>query len=141
MHSIMARKKTINLAIPEALLAEFNEVCRHYGHGKQKGMVLSAAMLMFLEADPAQQGEVLERILISDVRSGVESMIDRARAKQAEAIAQRKAQGEEGAGDAGESPVPLRRAAKPARPSRHGLPREGRRGKDGGGGAAGGAGE
>ncbi len=119
MAHIMARKKTINLAIPEALLTEFNEVCRHYGHGKQKGMVLSAAMLMFLEADPADQGEVLERILISDVRSGVESMVERAREKQAEAIQQRQASG----GDAKPESAPLLRAAKPARPARHGVPR------------------
>ncbi|MEX0885017.1 MAG: hypothetical protein WD009_01140 [Phycisphaeraceae bacterium] len=116
----MARKKTINLAIPEALLAEFNEVCRHYGHAKQKGMVLSAAMLMFLEADPARQGEVLERILIADVRSGVESMVERARVEQARAIAQRDAESAAGAAPAA---PPLRRAAKPAGRSRHGLPR------------------
>ena len=128
MPDTMARKKTINLAIPEALLTEFNEVCRHYGHAKQKGMVLSAAMLMFLEADPAKQGDVLERILIADVRSGVESMVERAREQQAKAIddrqAQKKAEGqapESGEQEAGHQP--LRRAAKPARRARHGLPR------------------
>ena len=89
----MARKKTINLAVPESLLHEFNEVCAHYGHGKQKGLVLSAAILMFLEADPSEQGKALERIMIADVRSGVESLIARARAEQARRIEAHQAQG------------------------------------------------
>lgn len=83
----MASKKTINLAIPVPLLNEFNEVCSHYGHGKQKGMVLSAAILMFLEAHPAEQGRALERILIADVRSGVDALIDKARQEQARRLA------------------------------------------------------
>ncbi len=50
----------------------------HYGHAKQKGLVLSAAMLMFLEADPSEQGKALERIMIADVRNGVDTLIERA---------------------------------------------------------------
>ena len=83
----MASKKTINLAIPVPLLDEFNELCRHYGHGKQKGMVLSAAILMFLESHPAQQGDALERVLIADVRSGVDNLIAKAREEQARRLA------------------------------------------------------
>lgn len=105
----MARKKTINLAIPEPLLNEFNEVCRHYGHAKQKGLVLSAAILMFLEADPAEQGEALEQILISDVRAGVDSMIVRAKQEQLERIQEREAPREK---------PRLSKAAKKARTAR-----------------------
>jgi len=82
----MPRKKTINLAVPEPLLQEFNEVCAHYGHAKQKGLVLSAAILAFLESDPAEQGKALERIMIADVRSGVDMLVQRARAEQARRI-------------------------------------------------------
>lgn len=105
----MSRKKTINLAIPESLLGEFNEVCRHYGHAKQKGLVLSAAILLFLEADPSEQGDALERILIADVRDGVDSMIMRAKQEQIERIESREAPAD--------SPR-LAKAAKKARPAR-----------------------
>lgn len=86
----MPRKKTINLAVPVPLLDEFTEVCRHYGHAKQKGLVLSAAILMFLEADPAEQGRALERILIADVRSGVDALVQRAKEEQARRIKHRQ---------------------------------------------------
>ncbi|MEX0653110.1 MAG: hypothetical protein WD534_14370 [Phycisphaeraceae bacterium] len=105
----MSRKKTINLAVPEPLLAEFNEVCRHYGHAKQKGLVLSAAILLFLEADPSEQGDALERILIADVRNGVDSMITRAKKEQIERIQTRETPAE--------TPR-LAKAAKKARPAR-----------------------
>lgn len=95
----MPRKKTINLAVPVPLLNEFNEVCRHYGHAKQKGLVLSAAVLMFLEADPAEQGRALERILIADVRSGVDALVQRARAEQAQRVNDRQSQSDDGQGE------------------------------------------
>ena len=104
----MPAKKTINLAVPQPLLEEFNEVCAHYGHAKQKGLVLSAAMLMFLEADPAEQGKALERIMIADVRSGVESLIERARTEQARRIESRQ----QSDGSPAEAPA----AVDPARP-------------------------
>ncbi|MEX0746208.1 MAG: hypothetical protein WD118_11455 [Phycisphaeraceae bacterium] len=112
----MARKKTINLAIPEPLLAEFNDVCRHYGHAKQKGLVLSAAILLFLEADPAEQGEALERILIADVRAGVDTMIARARNEQVGRIEAREATDEP-------EPIPQAKAAKKARSDRKSVTR------------------
>lgn len=129
----MARKKTINLAVPEPLLGEFNEICAHYGHAKQKGLVLSAAMLMFLEADPADQGKALERIMIADVRNGVESLIERARAEQTRRVeARQDAEQQAGQQAGGEAepepgtnhqphpaaPPPLARAAKKAGRSR-----------------------
>ncbi|MFA9477610.1 hypothetical protein ACERK3_04805 [Phycisphaerales bacterium AB-hyl4] len=114
----MPRKKTINLAIPEPLLEEFNEVCRHYGHAKQKGLVLSAAILMFLEADPAEQGESLERILISDVRAGVDSMIHRAKQEQLERINQRETPAASPAKTPADEPLQLAKAAKKARPGK-----------------------
>jgi hypothetical protein len=71
----MTPKKTLNLAIPAQLLEEFNEVCAHYGHGKQKGMVLSAAILMFLRANPHAQGEFLHEIMAADIAQGVKKML------------------------------------------------------------------
>ena len=113
----MPPKKTINLAVPEPLLDEFNEVCAHYGHAKQKGLVLSAAILMFLEADPAEQGKALERIMIADVRSGVHSLIERARSEQARRIEERQNADLPASGQADEAPA-QRRAARKAGASR-----------------------
>ena len=111
----MPRKKTINLAVPESLLEEFNEVCAHYGHAKQKGLVLSAAILMFLEADPAEQGKALERIMIADVRSGVASLIERARTEQARRVEDRRRDEEANDGEREPSSAStLPRAAKKA---------------------------
>ena len=71
-------KKTINLAVPADLLEEFNGLCRHYGHGKQKGMVLSAAMLMFLRSEPKTQGRFLQEIATLEIEAGVKRMMERA---------------------------------------------------------------
>lgn len=118
----MPRKKTINLAIPVPLLNEFNEVCKHYGHAKQKGLVLSAAILMFLEADPADQGEALERILVADVRSGVDELIERAKTEQIRRIEARQQQGSQ-PDDETETYSPLRIAAKRAGDSKRSIKR------------------
>lgn len=67
----MIGKKTINLAISTDLAERFNSICRQFGHGKQKGMVLGAAILMFLEADPHSQGEYVKRLAVADIESGV----------------------------------------------------------------------
>ena len=108
----MPRKKTINLAVPEPLLNEFNEVCAHYGHGKQKGLVLSAAILAFLESDPAEQGKALERIMIADVRSGVEGLVERARAEQARRVEKRHQNTDTSSESEAEPNPALPRAAK-----------------------------
>lgn len=86
-----SRKKTINLAVPELLLEQFMAVCSEYGHGKQKGLVLSAAMLMFLKADPVAQGRCIEEIMKADVADGVSRMIEKARREQGLRIATREA--------------------------------------------------
>ena len=91
MKTMRPKKKTINLAVPADLLEQFNEVCGHYGHGKQKGAVLSAAMLMFLRADPESQGRCLEDIVTADIEQGVQAMLERARIEQGLRIATRRA--------------------------------------------------
>lgn len=101
----MGRKKTLNLAVPEELLGEFNAVCAQYGHAKQKGMVLSAAVLMFLRADPHTQGRFLEEVLKADISEGVQRMIRRAKTEQALTVsmqdALKRAQAETSDGDRG----------------------------------------
>lgn len=70
----MKPKKTLNLAVPQELHKEFNAACATYGHGKQKGMVLSAAILMFLRATPQQQGAYLHEIMAADIADSVKNM-------------------------------------------------------------------
>jgi hypothetical protein len=128
----MARKKPINLSVPAELLDEFYTVCRHYGHGKQKGQVLSAAMLMFLRADPEEQGRCLEQVVSADITEGVAQMIERARKEQGLRIAKREAtqQPDDPATETtshttaaeSEAETPKRQAAKPAPEPRQGFP-------------------
>lgn len=107
----MKPKKTLNLAISQELLEQFNTVCAHYGHGKQKGMVLSAAILMFLRADPRQQGQFLHEVLAADIASGVKKMLE-------EKVQQAKAAGDSNhqpkADETKPSQVMPRKAAKKA---------------------------
>jgi hypothetical protein len=90
-------KKTLNLAVPDDLLHAFNALCGHYGHAKQKGLVLSAALHMFLEADPREQGRHLRAVLERQVDVGVQSLL----------------------AERGEAPPPLRltKAAKERKPA------------------------
>lgn len=112
----MPPKKTVNLTVPSDLLDQFESVCRHYGHAKQKGMVLSAAILMFLEADPADQGECLKQIAVCDIEEGVAELKDKAGKEQSLRAALRKAE-QRAAGDPA-GPTRPRKAAKPARTSK-----------------------
>ena len=121
----MAKKKTINLAVPTELLDEFNRVCQQYGHAKQKGQVLSAAMLMFLRADPSEQGRCLEDVVGADITAGVARMIERSKREQGLRIATREATEKVQTdpippADSAESPE-HRQAAKRAAQARQGL--------------------
>ncbi|MEX1016148.1 MAG: hypothetical protein WD534_11910 [Phycisphaeraceae bacterium] len=73
----------MNLTVPAELAERFETICKTYGHGKQKGVVLSAAILMYLGADPQKQGEMLREVIKSDISQGVDRMIERARANNA----------------------------------------------------------
>jgi hypothetical protein len=99
----MAQKKPLNLSVPAELLDEFYAVCEHYGHAKQKGQVLSAALLMFLRSDPAEQGRCLEQIVSAEINAGVSQMLDRARKEQGLRVATREAAEHAASADAGEA--------------------------------------
>lgn len=67
-------KQAMNLTVPQPLADAFYAVCDTYGHGKQKGMILSAAILMFLEADPKTQGAYLKAVTGAEIDQGVREM-------------------------------------------------------------------
>lgn len=83
----MPRKPTINLALPETLLVRFNELCRTYGHNKQKGQILSAALLMFLEADPREQAEWIDAVRLAETEAGMRDLLERIRLSQSKRVA------------------------------------------------------
>ncbi len=93
----------MSLSIPTELHGQFYDVCKQYGHAKQKGMVLSAAILMFLESDPEDQGDYLRAVIDSEISAGVRAM--RSKAKT------------------GTKGKPMRKAAKRAGRSIRGLPK------------------
>ena len=87
----MNRKKSLSLSIPVEMHKEFYDVCEQYGHAKQKGMVLSAAILMFLEADPEDQGEHLKAVLEAEISAGVRAMRSRSHSTKPARKAAKKA--------------------------------------------------
>lgn len=87
----MARKKrNLNLAIEPAFYDSFHRVALAYGHVKQKGDVLAAALLMFVEADPVTQASYLKRIASARIDDGVTELVEEAKLNQARAIAARE---------------------------------------------------
>lgn len=78
----MSRKKALNLVVPEDLLRQFDVVAAAYGHGKQKGMVLAAALAMFLDAPAERQGAFIELVMQAEIRHGVTKMKDHTGAQQ-----------------------------------------------------------
>ena len=102
-------KKTINLAVPAELLEHFNAVCLEYGHAKQTGLVLSAAIEMFLRADPVDQGQAIKSIVHAEIAEGVSRMVERGKQEQSLRIATRQA----AQAAAGLSPDPPTPSSKP----------------------------
>lgn len=82
-------RPTINLAIDASLLDAFEQVASQYGHGKQKGQVLSAALLMFLEADPREQARCVRAVFESQVDQGMQALLEQARARQTHNVTHR----------------------------------------------------
>lgn len=75
------------------MLKAFEATAAVYGHGKQKGQVLTAAMLMFLEADPRDQGAAVSAVLEVQTRRGVSAMLTKARKRQHARVLTRDADG------------------------------------------------
>jgi hypothetical protein len=84
--------KTINLAINTQMLEQFEQVTAIHGHGKQKGLVLSAAILMFLEADPRHQQRCVLAVMEQHTHQGMEQLLAEARAHQAQQVKENDAQ-------------------------------------------------
>lgn len=84
----MAQKRPVSFRIHPVLADRFQESVGPY-YGKL-GSCFSAAILMFLEADPAVQGEYLKRIVDTEIDDEIEDMIAKAKAAQLKKIKARE---------------------------------------------------
>lgn len=86
------RKDVFNISrsVPLQLGKTFDALARRYCHKKQQYVPLSAAMLMFIEADPTVQKEFVKRILAIEVDRTAGELIAEAKAEQAAKIEARE---------------------------------------------------
>ena len=75
-----ATKRNISFRISRILADRFHEAAKNY-FGKM-GICFSAAVLMWLEADPQTQGQYIKRIFDADVNDEIQAAIDAAKAEQ-----------------------------------------------------------
>lgn len=84
----MTRKQNINVFVDRKLAEQFRKAAEAYLG--RLGMCFSAAMLMFLEADPKTQGEYLTRIFKAEIDDQVQQLLDAATAEQRRRITARE---------------------------------------------------
>jgi antitoxin component of RelBE/YafQ-DinJ toxin-antitoxin module len=84
----MAKKQNINVYVDRRLAEQFRQAAQ--GYFGRLGMCFSAAMLMFLEADPRSQGEYLTKVFKAEVEDEVQAIVEAAKAEQHRRIAARE---------------------------------------------------
>ena len=84
----MPQKRPISFRVHPALAERFQEAAGPY-YGKL-GACFGAALLMFLEADPKEQGEFLKRVYDAEISDEVEDAIAAAKATQLKKIKSRE---------------------------------------------------
>lgn len=81
-------KQSVNFSVQRVLADRFREATKQY-YGKL-GLCFSAAMLMFLEADPQTQGKYIKRIFEAEVEDEVGATIQAAKEEQMRRIKTRE---------------------------------------------------
>jgi len=84
----MAKKVKLNAFVDEELAKQFKAVARAY-YGRM-GLCLSAAMLLFIEADPKDQAALLKKILDTELAGEMAAAVDAAKAEQLRRIHSRE---------------------------------------------------
>jgi hypothetical protein len=85
----MARnKQAVNFSVQRALADRFREATKEY-YGKL-GLCFSAAMLMFLEADPQTQGRYIKKVFDAEVEDEIEGTLQAAKEEQLRKIKSRE---------------------------------------------------
>ena len=82
------RKQGVNFSVDRELADHFREATKEY-YGKL-GLCFSAAMLMFLEADPHAQGQFIKRIFDGEIDGEIENVTAAAKAEQLKKIKARE---------------------------------------------------
>jgi hypothetical protein len=81
-------KQGVNFSVHRDLADRFREATREY-YGKL-GLCFSAALLMFLEADPEVQGQYIKRVFDAETDDEVKAVIEQAKAVQLKTIKARE---------------------------------------------------
>lgn len=81
-------KQGVNFSVHRDLADRFREATREY-YGKL-GLCFSAAMLMFLEADPQTQGQYIKKVFDAEVDDEIESAVQAAKEEQLKKIKARE---------------------------------------------------
>lgn len=81
-------KQGVNFSVHRDLADRFREATREY-YGKL-GLCFSAALLMFLEADPEVQGQYIKRVFDAETDDEVEAVIEQAKAEQLKKVKTRE---------------------------------------------------
>jgi hypothetical protein len=87
LEDICMKKENVNIWVNRRLAQEFRKAAKAYFN--RLGMCYGAAMLMFLEADPATQGEYLKRVFHADVDDEVEEVLSAVKIEQSRRITSR----------------------------------------------------
>lgn len=76
----MPQKQTLTFRVSPILAKRFREATAEY-YGKT-GLSFSAALLLFLEAEPDVQGQYIKRVFDAEVNQEVEATVEAALAEQ-----------------------------------------------------------
>ena len=74
------KKENLNVWVDRRLATAFRDAAR--GYFNRLGMCFGASMLMFLEADPATQGDYLKRVFQAEIDDEVSELLDSAKTTQ-----------------------------------------------------------
>lgn len=91
MKGPMPEKQTLSFRVSPVLAAKFREATAAY-YGKT-GLAFSAALLMFLEAEPEVQGAFMKRVFDAEVNREVETIVEAALAEQRKRVEARRRTG------------------------------------------------
>jgi hypothetical protein len=69
----MPAKEKMNVLTDPWIARQFREVAKSYDN--RLGMCLSAAMLMFIRADPHSQGDSIRQVFDEEVRAEVDALV------------------------------------------------------------------
>lgn len=80
LNVVVEKDKKFNLALPPALMLEFNAIAKKYGPRKKR-LAMAAAVLLLVEAGDAVQDQYAAAVARCDVDGGFGELVAAAKAK------------------------------------------------------------